>query len=338
MPVQSETTLPRGPIDRSRKLPWWEKYLNLLGPLVGILLVCVIMAIFEPRFFRLPNLMTISQDAAIYMVIGAALTIVITGAGIDLSIGAVVALSGVVMAMLIKDVGVNVYLAMLAALLVGTTCGFINGFIVARFRVPDLIATLSMDLVYRGLALVLAAGAVLFGFPEPIPSIGRGRLVFGIPVPLLIGVAALLLGYFIYRYTVLGRYAIAIGGNREAAMLAGIDVRRHKVYHYMLMGCFCGVAAIMLTGRLDAIQATSGMLLTLHSIAAVVVGGTLLFGGRGSMIGTLAGVVLLSMVANALVTLRFAFFWQGVYAGIIITTSVAFYAYLQQRGSGMRGP
>jgi len=336
--MQQQMTLPRGYVDRSRKLPWWEKYLNLVGPLVGILLVCLVMAIFEPRFFRFANLMTIMQDAAIYMVIGAALTIVITGAGIDLSIGAVVALSAVCMALLIKDFNVNVYIAMLAALLVGTACGFVNGTIVARFRVPDLIATLSMDLVYRGLSLVLAAGAVLFGLPEPIPSIGRGKLIGGIPMPVVIGFCALAIGYFVYHYTVLGRYAIAIGGNREAAMLAGINVRRHKIYHYMLMGCVAGIGGIMLTGRLDAIQATAGQLITLHAIAAVVVGGTILFGGKGSMLGTLAGVVLLSMIANALVTLKFAFFWQGVYAGIIITASVAFHAYLQQRGTGVRSP
>jgi ribose transport system permease protein len=327
----------KGEADRTRELPWWEKYINLIGPLVGIILVCIIMAIFEPRYFRVANIMTILQDAAIFMVIGMALTIVITGAGIDLSIGAVVALSAVVMALLIKDWGVNVYVAMLVAILVVTACGFVNGSIVARLRVPDLIATLSMDLVYRGLALVLAAGAVLFGFDEPIPSIGRGKTIGGFPIPVIIGLCALLLGYFIYHYTKLGRYAIAIGGNREAAMLAGINVRRHKIYHYMLMGCVAGIAGIMLTGRLDAIQATAGMLLTLHAIAAVVVGGTVLFGGRGSMVGTLAGVILLAMIANALVTLRFAFFWQGVYAGIIITASVAFYAYLQQRGTGVRG-
>jgi ribose transport system permease protein len=126
--------------------------------------------------------------------------------------------------------------------------------------------------------------------------------------------------------TKLGRHAIAFGGNREAAMLAGINVRSHEIYHYMLMRCVAGIAGIMLTGRLDAIQATAGMLLTLHAIAAVVVGGTVLFGGRGSMVGTLAGVILLAMIANALVTLRAAFFWQGVYAEIITTASVAFYA------------
>ena len=127
---------------------------------------------------------------------------------------------------------------------------------------------------------------------------------------------------------------MAIGGNTEAAQLTGIDVTRHKIYQYMLLGGLAGLAGILLTGRLNAIQATAGMGLTLHTIAAVVVGGTSLFGGRGSMAGSLVGVLLLSMVVNALVLLRLDFFWQQVAAGVIIITSVAFYAALQDPGKG----
>jgi ribose/xylose/arabinose/galactoside ABC-type transport system permease subunit len=193
-----------------------------------------------------------------------------------------------------------------------------------------------MDLVYRGLALVLAAGAVLARFPEPIPTLGRGRLFELVPVPAVIGLIVLAIGYVLYRHTSLGRYAIAIGGNEEAATLTGIRVDRNKIYHYMLMGALAALAGIVITGRLNAIQATSATGLALHTIAAVVVGGTSLFGGRGSMLGTLVGVLLLSMVVNALVTLRFEFFWQQVASGIIIILSVGFYSYLQ-RGAGGAG-
>lgn len=155
---------------RMTKAPLWERYINILGPLVMILLLCLVMAIVEPRFFGVTNLMIILQDAAIYMVLGMAMTIVITGKGIDLSIGAVAALAGVVMAMLIKDYGFNPYAAMLFAVAVGLICGTANGLVITKLNVPDLIATLAMDQVYRGLALVLAAGAVLARFPDPIPS------------------------------------------------------------------------------------------------------------------------------------------------------------------------
>ena len=325
---------PVGHRARRREIPWIERYINILGPLVMIMALCLVMAVADPRFFRVQNIMIILQDASIYMVLAMGMTLVITGRGIDLSIGSVAALSAVVMAMLIKDVGWNVYPAMLVAILVGLGCGFMNGFVITKLRVPDLIATLSMDLVFRGLALVLAAGIVLARFPDPLVWLGRGRVFEVVPVAAIIGVAVLVIGFFIYRYTPLGRYAVAIGGNTDAAVLTGIDVTRHKIYQYMLLGGLAGLAGILLTGRLNAIQATTGMGLTLHTIAAVVVGGTSLFGGRGSMAGSLVGVLLLSMVVNALVLLRLDFFWQQVAAGVIIITSVAFYAALQDPGKG----
>lgn len=338
----TETTIGTAPADRNAgrrvTLPWWERYINILGPLVMIIALAIAMAILEPRYFQVTNLMIILQDAAIYMVLGMAMTIVITGAGIDLSIGAVAALAAVIMGMLIKDAGWGPYPAMAAAVLVGVACGTANGLVITAFRVPDLLATLAMDQIYRGIGLVLAAGAVLARFPEPIPFLGRGRIADVVPTAAVVGLIALALGYVIYRYTYLGRYAVAIGGNREAALLTGINIRRQKIFHYMLMGTCAAIAGILLTGRLNAIQATAGMGFALHTIAAVVVGGTALFGGRGTMFGTLVGVLLLSMVTNALVMLRFQFFWQLVASGIIIIASIGFYAYLQRRkGGGGRG-
>ena len=322
---------------RRRQVPWFERYVNILGPVVMIVVLCLVMAFIEPGFYRVSNLMIILQDASIYMVLAMGMTLVITGRGIDLSIGAIAALSAVVMALLIKDLGLNVFAGMLVAVLVGVACGAANGFVITRVNVPDLIATLSMDLVYRGIALVLAAGIVLSRLPEPIPYLGRGRIFDVFPFPALVGIGTIGVGLILYRFSSLGRYAIAIGGNTESAVLAGIDVARHKLYQYMLMGGLAGFAGIMLTGRLNAIQATSGQGLTLHTIAAVVVGGTSLFGGRGSMVGSLVGVLLLSMVVNALVNLRLDFFWQQVAAGIIIIVSVGFYSSLQEGGGTLGG-
>ncbi len=320
-------------LGRTMELPWVQRYINVAGPVVMIIALSIAMLIFEPRFFELGNLMIVLQDAAIYMVLGMAMTLVITGKGIDLSIGAVAALSGLIMAMLIKDHGVNVYVAMIAAMLVGTTCGIANGLVITKLRVPDLMATLAMDVIYRGLGLVLAAGTVLARFPEPLPTLGRGHVFGFFPVAAIVGLAALAIGYVLYHHTRLGRYAIAIGGNREAAQLTGIDVDKQKIYLYALMGLCAAIAGILLTGRLNAIQSTAAVGFTLHTIAAVIVGGTVLFGGRGTMFGTLVGVLLLAMVTNALVLLRFQFFWQLVAAGVIIISSIAFYAYLRRRNN-----
>lgn len=320
-------------VGRMMDLPWLQRYIDIAGPLVMILGLSLVMLIFEPRFFQLDNLMIVLQDAAIFMVLGMAMTLVITGKGIDLSIGAVAALSALIMAMLIKDAGMNVYLAMIVAMLVGTTCGIVNGLVITKLRVPDLMATLAMDVIYRGIGLVLAAGTVLARFPEPIPTLGRGHAFGFFPVAAIIGLSALIIGYILYHHTRLGRYAIAIGANREAAQLTGIDVDKQKIYLYALMGLCAAIAGILLTGRLNAIQSTAAVGFTLHTIAAVVVGGTVLFGGRGSMFGTLVGVLLLAMVTNSLVILRFQFFWQLVAAGVIIITSISFYTYLQRRNN-----
>ncbi|MBX2856143.1 MAG: ABC transporter permease [Rhodobacteraceae bacterium] len=307
----------------------FEPYLSIIAPLSMILMVLAFMAIMEPaRYFRLSNLEIILLEAALYMPMAMAMTFVITLRGIDLSIGSVAALSGIVMAFLIKQFGVSAEIAILIAIAFGALLGLINGLVITKLRVPDLIGTLAMDLVYRGFALVLAKGLVLARFPEIVTEIGRGQLSWFLPIPVLIGLTVMIIGYFALRRTWLGRYTIAIGSNPEAAEMTGIAVDRYKIYAYTLMGAMAALAGVMLTGKLNAIQATSAPYFNLHTIAAVVVGGTALFGGRASMLGSFAGVILLSMMINALVTLRIEFFWQSVASGVVIIASVALYTWL----------
>ena len=156
--------------------------------------------------------------------------------------------------------------------------------------------------------------------------------MFGIlPTPMVIGLVTMVAGYFLLRNTHFGRYTIAIGSNPEASEMTGVSVDRHKIYAYTLMGAMAALAGLMLLGKLNAVQATSAPYFNLHVIAAVVVGGTSLFGGRPSIVGSLAGVLLLSMMINALVTLRIEFFWQSVASGVVIILSVAVYAWLQKK-------
>ncbi len=308
-----------------------EPYLAIIGPLVMIALIALAMGIFEPaRYFRLSNLNIILLESALYMPMAMAMTFVITQRGIDLSIGSVAALSAIIVAFLIKQYGFPAWIALIIGVALGAGMGFINGLVITRFRVPDLIGTLAMDLVYRGFALVLAKGLVLARFPELVTEIGRGQAFYILPTPVVIGVLSLIAGYFVLTRTYFGRYTIAIGSNPEAAEMTGISVDRHRVYAYVLMGAMAGLAGVMLMGKLNAIQATSAPYFNLHVIAAVVVGGTSLFGGRASMLGSFAGVLLLSMMINALVTLRIEFFWQSVASGVVIITSVAVYTWLQK--------
>ena len=317
---------------RSVELPALRRYINILGPLVMIVALCLIMAVSQPRFFGVPNMMIILHDAAIFMVLGMAMTLVISARGIDLSIGAVATLSAILMGLLIKDHGVNVYLAMAVALVVGLLCGLINSLVITQLKVPDLLATLAMDQVLSR----ARAGGRGRRRARPVSradSVHRSR-AHSRGHPGLGGHRnfALAAGVILYRYTHFGRYSAAIGGNREAAVLAGVNVSRHKIYQYVLMGGAAAVAGILLTGRLNAIQATAGQGLALHTIA----------GGRGRGHGAVrrprhharhaVGVLLLAMVTNALVILRFQFFWQLVASGIVIIASIGFYSYLHRSG------
>ncbi len=309
-----------------------EPFLAVLGPMVMILAILLFMGVAEPaRYFRLSNLNLILLDAALYMPMAMAMTFVITQRGIDLSIGSIAALSSIVMAFLIKQYGFSAPIAIAFALMLGAFFGLINGLVITKFKVPDLIGTLAMDLVYRGLALVLAKGLVLARFPDLLTDIGRGQIPGFIPVPVVVGLLTMALGYWLLKKTYFGRYTIAIGSSPEAAEMTGIAVDRYKIYAYVLMGAAAALAGVMLTGKLNAIQATSAPYFNLHVIAAVVVGGTSLFGGRASMLGSLAGVLLLSMMINALVTLRIEFFWQSVASGVVIVFSVALYTWLQKK-------
>lgn len=309
-----------------------EPYLAVIGPLAMIMMLIAFMAIAEPaRYFRLSNINIILLDAALYMPMAMAMTFVITQRGIDLSIGSIAALTGIIMGFLMKQYGFSPWVAVFFGLVFGGSLGLINGLVITKFKVPDLIGTLAMDLVYRGFALVLAKGLVLARYPELITDIGRGTLSWFLPIPVTIGIITFIAGYFLLKRTKFGRYTIAIGSNPEAAEMTGIAVDRNKIYAYMLMGAMAGLAGIMLMGKLNAIQATSAPYFNLHVIAAVVVGGTSLFGGRASMLGSFAGVLLLAMMINALVTLRIEFFWQSVASGVVIITSVALYTWLLKK-------
>ncbi|WFE89488.1 ABC transporter permease [Roseibium porphyridii] len=323
------TTHPGTPMKLSERI---EPFLAIIGPMVMILAILLFMGVAEPaRYFRLSNLNLILLDAALYMPMAMAMTFVITQRGIDLSIGSIAALSSIVMAFLIKQYGFSTPIAIAFALMLGALFGLINGLVITKFKVPDLIGTLAMDLVYRGLALVIAKGLVLARFPDLMTDIGRGQIPGFIPVPVIIGLLTMALGYWLLKKTYFGRYTVAIGSNPEAAEMTGIAVDRYKIYAYVLMGASAALAGVMLTGKLNAIQATSAPYFNLHVIAAVVVGGTSLFGGRASMLGSLAGVLLLSMMINALVTLRIEFFWQSVASGVVIVSSVALYTWLQKK-------
>lgn len=337
-PVTDATATPE-PAGVLRARARLDPYMGIIAPAAMIAAILLVMAVLEPgRYFRLSNLEIILLESALYMPMAMAMTFVITQRGIDLSIGSIAALSTIIAGFLMKVYGFSAPAGVAVAIMLGATMGLLNGLIITKLRVPDLIGTLAMDLVYRGFALVLAKGLVLARYPDLIVNIGRGEITWFLPIPVCIGLATMAAGWVLLKRTRFGRYTIAIGSEPQAAELTGIAIDRYKIYAYVLMGAMAGLAGVMLLGKLNAVQATSAPYFNLHVIAAVVVGGTSLFGGRASLLGSLAGVLLLSLMINALVTLRIEFFWQSVGSGVVIVTSVALYTWLQKKDrDGARG-
>lgn len=328
-PVASDSRAGRGPKGGEAGTVatfghFFRETLAVTGPLAMIVLLAVVMLIRAPRFFTPANLEAVVVDGALYMVLAVGMTFVITARGIDLSIGSILVLSGVVMAAAIKDFGIAVPIAMLLAVVTGAILGAVNGLLISSVNLPDFVVTLATDLIYRGLALVYASGAIFFGFDPLIVWLGRGELG-GVKVPIILGLLAIGIGHIIYKHTRFGRHIHAVGGDRIASRRLGIPVARMRFWAYVISGSLAGVAAIVITGRLDAIVATQGALVNLHTIAAVIIGGTSLFGGRGSMIGAGLGAILLAMINNTMVILGFSFFYQQVAAGAVILLAVTIY-------------
>ncbi|RGP38089.1 ABC transporter permease [Pseudotabrizicola alkalilacus] len=297
----------------------------LAAPIAMLAIIAVGMALAAPNFFAVGNLRAIALDASLIMLLGIGMTAVITARGIDLSIGAILTLSSVAFAAALKDFGLPLWVSIFVGLTVGALCGLFNGLLITRLRMPDFIVTLSSELVFRGLALVYAGGGVFFGFPEVITFLGRGR-VMGVPMPLIIALTLVVVAHCIFAYHRVGMRLHAVGGNPTAAKRLGISVTGYRVGVYVFMGIIAAIGGIILTGRLDAVVASGAVTILLNTVAAVIVGGTHLFGGRGSIIGTLLGAWLLATITNAVVMLGFEAFWQHVAAGAVILITIALYS------------
>lgn len=295
----------------------------LLPPLGMLAALFAILLVFSPRFFIIPNLTVVLLDATIIMIVGVGMTVVITGRGIDLSVGGIMVLSATVMGAAMKDFGVVAWVAIPLALLVGASAGLFNGFMIMRLGVPDFIATLASELVFRGLALVYLGGAVFYNFGPEIKFFGRGELLGFIPVPIFIALLTILLGHLFLTYHRTGIRLHAVGQNPVAARRMGVNVSRYRIMTYVISGTLAAAGGVVLTGRLDAVVATGAVLILLQSIAATIVGGTNLFGGKSSILGTALGAILLATIANAVVQLGFQLFWQNVASGAVILLTLA---------------
>lgn len=295
--------------------------LTQLRPLIGLALLFVVLSILSPHFLTTGNLLNITRQVAVNAILATGMTFVIISAGIDLSVGSVLALSGCVMALALKA-GVGIFPGILIGVGVGSLCGLANGFMTGVMRVPPFIATLGMMSIARGLALVVTKGYPVFDLPEGFSYLGTGYLWDILPVSLLFTFFVLLAAHFVLTRMKLGRYVYVIGGNEEAAVLSGVNVRASKVLIYTICGFLAGLASVLFVSRLNSAQPTAGIAYELDAIAATVIGGTSLFGGEGSIGGTVIGTLIMGVLRNGLNLLNVSSFWQQVVIGVVIVTAV----------------
>ncbi len=290
----------------------------------GFLVLCLLMSIFSEQFLTSRNLINVARQISINAIIAVGMTFVILTSGIDLSVGSVMALSGTMMAASMADWGWNPVLAILFALLVGSLFGLINGSLISFAKMPPIIVTLAMMEVPRGLALLYTGGYPLSGLPSSFSILGRGYLFNIIPVPVLIMLIVYAIAYLLLNQLPLGRYIYAIGGNEEAVRLSGIKVKKYKIFAYVISGFTAATSGIILTSRLMSGQPMAGIGFELDAIAAVVLGGTDIAGGRGSIIGTIIGALILGVLNNGLNLLGVSPYVQRVFKGLIIVLAIYF--------------
>jgi ribose/xylose/arabinose/galactoside ABC-type transport system permease subunit len=300
-------------------------------------LIVIYLSATTPAFLSASNIMAILVATSLIAVVACGQTFVIITGGIDLSAGSVVALSGIITGLTLHA-GVPIPVAVLAGVLAGAACGLFNGFSITFFGMSPFIVTLAAMSMARGLAFIIPNGQTVFGFDEAFDDIGGGLwnvpVVGTLPVAGIISLACLGIGAFVLRKTVFGSEVYAVGGNREAAVMAGIPVRRTLIIVYLISGALAGLGGVVLTGRLDSAQPIAAMGLELNAIAAVVIGGASLFGGRGSMLGTILGVLLIGVINNGLTLNNVEPFWVQFIQGAVIFLAVLFDSLNQKRRGG----
>ena len=306
-----------------------------LGTFAGLIGLCVALWIATPHFATASNLVNVVEQSTIIGIISVGMTFVILTGGIDLSVGSLVALSGIAFGSAVQahaPLGV----AIIVGLGTGLLCGVTNGLLITFGRLPPFIATLGMMSVARGLALIISDGRPISGFSLAFRSLATGDLL-GVPAPVFLMVLLYAAAHFILRRTVLGRYTYAIGGNEEATALSGVNVSAYKIAVYAIAGLLSAVTALVLAARLDSAQPIAGINYELDAIAAVVIGGASLLGGSGSVVGTLIGALIMSVLRNGLNLLGVSSYVQQIAIGAVIIVAVLVDMALRRRAPLLRG-
>ncbi|MFH6937554.1 ABC transporter permease [Flavobacterium sp. FlaQc-30] len=299
--------------------------------LIALFLLCLFISLLSDKFMTSANLWNVLRQISVNVCISVGMTLVVLMAGIDLSVGSVLGFTAAVCAGLLKNgipfesmdlfVGFSVLGAILVSILIGMALGLFNGWVITKFSIPPFVATLAMLTIARGFTMLYTEGIPISNLGSEFEFIGSGWIL-GIPVPVWISIFMVLIVIFLTKKTTFGRYIYAIGGNEKAAFLSGININKIKLAVYGIAGMMAAVGGVLVTSRLNSAQPNAGMSYELDSIAAVVIGGTSLSGGIGTVAGTVIGAVIIGVLNNGLVLLDVSPFWQQVVKGFVILLAV----------------
>ena len=298
----------------------FKNIIRRYGILIGLIGLITAFSILSERFFTISNMFIVMRQTSIIAFLAVGMSFVILGAGIDLSVGSVLAFSGAVGAGVMQNGGV--FLGILAGLAVGAGLGAFNGIVITKLKIPSFIATLAMMAIARGGTLVYTEGTPITGLPSSFAFLGRGY-IGNIPFPIILMFIVFVLAYIILKLTRFGRYVYATGGNINAARASGIKVNNVIFSTFVISGFLSGLSGMVLISRLNSAQPNAGMGYELDAIAAVVLGGTNLFGGEGELWGTLVGAFIMGILSNGLNMLNVSSFYQQLVKGIVILIAVA---------------
>ncbi len=317
--------------------------LSRYAPAICLVILMIVFALLEPAFLTPLNLFNVMRQISIEGLIAIGMTFVILTAGIDLSVGSLLACAGLVAAMIAKGStassfslsgeavqGYGWFAAMMAAMLVGLGGGALQGLAITKLKVPPFVVTLGGLSAWRGAALMISSSGPISGFDADYRWWGQGRL-WQVPIPVIIFLSFAILAHIVLRYTRYGRTVYAVGGNREAARLSGVNVQRVLMSVYVIVGFFAGLAGFVLSARLNSSEAVAGIGYELTVIASVVIGGTSLFGGVGTIFGTVIGSVLIGVLINGLVLMNVNSYVQQITIGLIVVLVVAFDQFAKAR-------
>lgn len=309
----------------------YARQMHSFQSLIALAVLCIALGFLSDKFFTTDNGLNVLRQISVNVCIAVGMTLIVLTAGIDLSVGSVLALCGAITAGLLRNgiripsadlfIGFTVLGAILAGIIIGAVLGLFNGFTITKFKVPPFVATLAMLTIARGFTMLFTKGHPISNLGQDFSYIGTGWLA-GIPVPVWIAAGVVLIAVFITEKTRIGRYIYAIGGNEKAAIFSGININKVKLIVYALGGALAAIGGVIVTSRLNSAQPNAGASYELDAIAAVVIGGTSLSGGKGSIWGTVLGAVIIGVLNNGLVLLNVSPFWQQVVKGGVILLAV----------------